>query len=235
MMVMIIDVVTIFPELILNFKNFGVIKEAFNKDIAKLNVYNLRDFSKDPHKKVDDKPYGGGSGMVMMAQPFFDAVNFIKEKNDRISNEKQKVILFSPKGKILNQKILKYLSKMKNLVLLCGRYEGVDERVSELLVDIELSVGDYILTGGEIPAMALIEGILRLLPGVIHNKEPLEFESFEKNLLEYPQYTRPVVFQGLRVPEVLLSGNHQEILKWRLSKSIEITKNRRPDLFDKSV
>jgi len=232
---MIIDVVTIFPELVLNFKNFGVIKEAFNKNIAKLNVYNLRDFSKDPHKKVDDKPYGGGSGMVMMVQPFFDAVNFIKEKNDKISTEKQKVVLFSPKGKVLNQKILKYLSAMDNLILLCGRYEGVDERVSELLVDVELSVGDYILTGGEIPAMALVEGILRLLPGVIHNKESLEVESFEKNLLEYPQYTRPVEFQGLKVPEILLSGNHQEISKWRLSKSIEITKSRRPDLFDKSV
>ncbi|HHT79063.1 MAG TPA: tRNA (guanosine(37)-N1)-methyltransferase TrmD [Actinobacteria bacterium] len=231
---MIVDVVTIFPQLIKNFADYGVIKEAFSKEIIRLNIHNLRDFSKDRHRKVDDKPYGGGFGMVMMVQPFFDAVRFIKKENKGVKSEKQKTILFTPRGKVLNQKMIKELSGMENIIMLCGRYEGVDERVSELVVDLEISAGDYVLTGGEIPAMILIDGIARLLPGVINSIESLDVESFEKNLLEYPQYTRPSVFRNRRVPEILLSGNHAEIEKWRKEKSEKITRERRPDLFDKS-
>jgi tRNA (guanine37-N1)-methyltransferase len=231
---MIIDVVTIFPQLIKNFADYGVIKEAFSKEIIRLNIHNLRDFSKDRHRKVDDKPYGGGFGMVMMVQPFFDAVRFIKKENKDVKSEKRKTILFTPRGKVLNQKMVKELSGMENIIMLCGRYEGVDERVSELVVDLEISAGDYVLTGGEIPAMILIDGIARLMPGVINSIESLDVESFEKNLLEYPQYTRPSVFRNRKVPEILLSGNHAEIEKWRKEKSEKITRERRPDLFDKS-
>ncbi|MCE5330500.1 tRNA (guanosine(37)-N1)-methyltransferase TrmD [bacterium] len=226
---MIFDVITIFPDLIFEYKNYGVTKEAFIKNIAQLNIYNLRDFTKEKHKKVDDRPYGGGSGMVMMVQPFYDAVKFIKEK------EKQKVILLTPRGEKLNQDKLKYFSGLENIILLCGRYEGVDERVSKSVVDIEVSIGDYILSGGELPAMIIMDGILRLLPGVVHSEDSVKLESFEDDLLEFPQYTRPPEFMEFKVPEVLIGGNHKEIKKWREQKSFEITKKRRPDLFDKSL
>ena len=232
---MIIDVITIFPDLFFEYKNYGVIKEAFIKNIAQLNVHNLRDFTRDKHKKVDDRPYGGGFGMVMTVQPFYDAVKFIKEKNIVKEKEKQKVILLNPRGEKLNQDKLKYFSGLENIIFLCGRYEGVDERVSESVVDIEISIGDYILSGGELPAMIVLDGILRLLPGVVHSEESVRLESFEDNLLEFPQYTRPPEFMGFKVPEVLVSGNHKEIKKWREEKSVEITKKRRPDLFDKSL
>jgi len=231
---MIIDIVTIFPELFSEFKNYGVIKEAFLKDIVSLNIYNLRDFTNDKHKKVDDKPYGGGFGMVMTPQPFYDAVRFIKEKNINSKSQDQKVVLLTPRGEKLNQEKLKYFSGLENIILLCGRYEGVDERVSELLVDMEISIGDYVLSGGELPALIMIDGILRLLPGVVHSRESVEIESFEDNLLEFPQYTRPHEFKGLKVPEVLISGNHLQIKKWRDEQAEIITKKRRPDLFDKS-
>jgi len=232
---MIIDVITIFPDLFFEYKNYGVIKEAFIKDIVQLNIHNLRDFTKDKHRKVDDRPYGGGFGMVMMVQPFYDAVKFIKKKNKVEEEEKQKVVLLTPRGEKLNQVKLKYFSNLENIIFLCGRYEGVDERVSESVVDIEISIGDYILSGGELPAMIVLDGILRLLPGVVHSEDSVKLESFEADLLEYPQYTRPPEFMGFKVPEVLIGGNHKEIKKWREEKSIEITKKRRPDLFDKSL
>ena len=228
-----IDVITIFPEIFNNIIEFGVIKEAFNSNLCQLNVYNLRDFALDKHKKVDGRPYGGGPGMVMFAQPIYDAVMFIKEKNDISNIGKQAVIMLSPKGERLTQDKLKRLSKLSNIVLICGRYEGVDERVKKLVVDEELSIGDYVLTGGEIPAMVVIDGVVRLLPGVVGKPESLSYESFENNLLDYPQYTRPPVFRDLKVPEVLLSGNHENIKKWREKKSLELTKERKPDLFDK--
>ena len=231
---MIIDIVTIFPELFSEFKNYGVIKEAFVKDLASLNIYNLRDFTNDKHKKVDDKPYGGGFGMVMTPQPFYDCVKFIKEKNNILKSETQKVVLLTPRGEKLNQEKLKYFLELKNVIFLCGRYEGVDERVSDLLADMEISIGDYILTGGELPAMVIVDGILRLIPGVVHSKESVEIESFEDNLLEFPQYTRPSEFMGLKVPKILTSGNHLEIKKYRDEQSKISTKKRRPDLFDKS-
>jgi tRNA (guanine37-N1)-methyltransferase len=230
---LIVDVITIFPEMFDNIFEYGVIKEAFKKNTCALNVYNLRDFSGMKHRKVDDRPYGGGPGMILMAGPIYNAVMFIKKKNKIRKKEKQKVILLSPGGEKLDQNRLKCLSGLENIILICGRYEGVDQRVIDLLVDLEISIGDYILTGGEIPAMVLIDGVIRLLPGVVGKEESLKNESFEKKFLDYPQYTRPEVFKGKAVPEVLLSGDHKCIKKWREEKSEKITLAKRPDLFDK--
>ena len=230
---LIIDVITIFPGIFDNIVDFGVIKEAFKKNICQLNIYNLRDFSGMKQDRVDDRPYGGGPGMVLMPEPIDNAVAFIKKKNKIKKKERQKVILLSPVGEKLGQSKLKYLSKLENMILICGRYEGVDQRVIDLLVDFEISIGDYVLTGGEIPAMVIIDGVVRLLPGVVGKEESLKTESFEKNLLDYPQYTRPPVFKGMAVPDILLSGNHKRIQKWRKEKSEKITWIKRPDLFDK--
>lgn len=228
-----IDVVTIFPDMFVNIIEFGVLKEAFKKNICQLNIYNLRDFSNYKHGRVDDRPYGGGPGMVLMPEPIDNAITFIKKKNKIKKKEKQKTILLSPRGEKLNQNKLKYLSNLENIILICGRYEGVDERVIDSLIDFEISIGDYVLTGGEIPAMVIIDGAIRLLPGVVGKEESLKSESFEDNLLDYPQYTRPPVFKGMDVPKILLSGNHKDIQKWRKEKSLEITRIKRPDLIDK--
>ena len=230
-----LDVITIFPEIFNNVIEFGIIKEAFKKNICRLNIYDLRDFSGYKHGRIDDRPYGGGPGMVLMPEPIYKAVSFIKKRNRIKNNERQKVVLLAPGGERLNQDKLKYMSNLENIVLICGRYEGVDERVVDLLVDFEISIGDYVLSGGEIPAMVIIDGVIRLLPGVVGKEESLKTESFEKNLLDYPQYTKPPVFKGMAVPEILLSGNHKNILKWRKEKSIEITRIKRPDLFDKGM
>ncbi|PIU29246.1 MAG: tRNA (guanosine(37)-N1)-methyltransferase TrmD [Candidatus Hydromicrobium americanum] len=228
-----IDVVTIFPDMFDNIIEFGVLKEAFKKNICQLNIYNLRDFSNYKHGRVDDRPYGGGPGMVLMPEPIDNAITFIKKKNKIKKKEKQKVILLAPRGEKLNQNKLKYLSNLENIILICGRYEGVDERLIDSLIDLEISIGDYVLTGGEIPAMVIIDGVIRLLPGVVGKEESLKSESFEDNLLDYPQYTRPPVFKGMDVPKILLSGNHKDIQKWRKEKSLEITRTKRPDLIDK--
>lgn len=228
-----IDVVTIFPDMFDNIIEFGVLKEAFKKNICQLNIYNLRDFSNYKHGRVDDRPYGGGPGMVLMPEPIDNAITFIKKKNKIKKKEKQKTILLSPRGEKLNQNKLKYLSNLENIILICGRYEGVDERVIDSLIDFEISIGDYVLTGGEIPAMVIIDGAIRLLPGVVGKEESLKSESFEDDLLDYPQYTRPPVFKGMDVPKILLSGNHKDIQKWRKEKSLEITRIKRPDLIDK--
>lgn len=232
---MIIDIVTIFPGIFENISNYGVIKEAFSDGRCILNVYSLRDFSTGRYRKVDDRPYGGGPGMVMMAGPLDRAVDHIKKKNSVKDKNLQKTVLLSPKGKKLDQPLLKDMSNYENLILICGRYEGVDERFIELSVDMEISIGDYVLTGGEIPAMVLIDGIVRLIPGVLGSEQSLLSESFEEGLLDWPQYTRPPSHRGLEVPPVLQEGNHQEIKKWRKERSIEITKKRRPDLFDKNI
>ena len=229
-----IDVITIFPNIFDNFTNFGVIKEGINKKLCELTIYNLREFTEDKHKKVDDRPYGGGAGMVFMVQPIDSAVRHIKEKNNVLKINLQKTILLTPGGDKLKQNTLKYLGGMENLILICGRYEGVDERIKNLAVDMEISIGDFILTGGEIPAMVLIDGVIRLLEGVVGKEESLKNESFENDLLDYPQYTRPDLYKGLKVPDVLISGNHSKIKKWREEKSVEITKKKRPDLFDKN-
>ncbi len=219
-----IDIITIFPKIFDSFLNESIIKRAqVNKKIV-INVHDLREYTEDKHKKVDDRPFGGGPGMVMMAQPFFDAVKKIKSKRD------SRVIMMCPSGKKLNQKIAKNLSKLKNLVIICGHYEGIDERVREEIVDETISVGDYVLTGGELPALTLIDCVTRLIPGVIGKEESLTDESFENGLLEYPQFTRPANFRGIKVPNVLLSGNHSLIENWRKEQSVKRTKKYRPDL-----
>lgn len=204
--------------------NESIIKRAQEKRKVTIRVHDLRMYTTDKHKKVDDRPFGGGPGMVMTPQPFFDAVKKIKGKR------KAKVILMSPAGKPLTQKLARSLVKQKNLILLCGHYEGIDERVREKLVDESISLGDYVLTGGEIPAMVMIDCLTRLVPGVLGKEASLEDESFEDGLLEYPHYTRPANFRGIKVPDVLLSGNHLAINKWRKEQARRVTRRNRPDL-----
>ena len=218
-----IDIITIFPKMFEQVLNESILKRAQKKGKVKIYLHDLRDFTNDKHRKVDDRPFGGGSGMVMSAQPIFDAVNSIRPA--------AKTILLCPQGEKLNQKTAKRLAKEKHLILICGHYEGVDERVRKKISDEEISIGDYVLTGGELPAMVLVDALVRLLPGVLGDKNSLNFESFEGNLLEYPQYTRPSDFRGMRVPKVLLSGDHRKIEAWRKEASVKRTKQRRPDIF----
>ena len=199
----------------------SIIKRAILEGKVEINIHNIRDYTKDPHKKVDDTPYGGGAGMVLMCQPIFDAVKDLKTKDS-------KVILLTPAGTLYKQKIALDLSHEKHLIIICGHYEGFDERI-KTICDLEISIGDYVLTGGEIPCMVLIDSITRLLDGVI-KKESYQNESFTTNLLDYPTYTKPRVYVGLEVPEVLVSGNHKEINKWRYERQLEITSKVRPDL-----
>lgn len=219
-----IDVLTLFPEMFSSIKE-SIIGRAINNKLIDLNLINIRDFSKDKHKHVDDTPYGGGAGMIMKADVVYDAYNSIEDK------EEAKVIYLTPKGKTLNQQIVKNLSKEKHLILLCGHYEGIDQRVLDKIVDEEISVGDYVLTGGELPAMILIDSVSRYVKGVLSEGSTDE-ESFSNNLLEYPQYTRPLEFEGKKVPEVLISGNHQEIEKWRQEQSLIETFKKRKDLLN---
>jgi tRNA (guanine37-N1)-methyltransferase len=205
----------------------SIIGRAQNKRLLHIKIHNIRDYATDKHKTVDDKPYGGGAGMVMKVDVVDYALRDIKYK---LKNSKLKSILLTPQGKIFNQKIAQQLSKIENLILICGHYEGFDERIRKL-VDMEISIGDYILTGGEIPAMGLVDSITRLIPGVLGKEESSKEESFDaKNLLEYPHYTRPEVYEGLKVPKVLLSGDHEKIKSWRERESLKRTKKRRPDL-----
>ena len=217
-----IDVLTLFPEMFGAF-NESIIGRARESGLLEINVINIRDFSKDKHKKCDDAPFGGGAGMVMTPQPLFDAIESVKTKDSL-------VILTSPRGQTFNQKICKEVSSFKHLIFVCGHYEGIDERIIELCIDREISIGDFVLTGGEIPAMAMVDAISRYVDGVLGNNQSLEEESFSSGLLEYPQYTRPAEFKGLKVPEVLLSGNHAEIAKFRKAEAEKITKARRPDI-----
>jgi len=223
-----IDVVTIFPKMFNPVLNESIIKRAQKNGKVRIYTHDLRDYSPDKHKKVDDRPFGGGSGMVMRPEPIFNAVKSISR--DARAENKRKIILLTPQGKRLNQRLVKRLSGYKQLILICGHYEGVDERVRRRLVDEEISIGDYVLTGGELPAMVLIDSVVRLLPGVLGDKNSLNFESFEGNLLEYPHYTRPARFRGMAVPAILLSGNHKKIESWRKEEAIKNTKQRRPDL-----
>jgi len=218
------DIITIFPNMFESILNESIIKRAKGGRKITIKVHNLRDYTKDKHRKVDDRPFGGGPGMVMTPQPICDAVSKIKGRRS------VKVILMDPRGRSLTQPIVKRLSKCKNLIIICGHYEGIDERVINQVVDESISIGDYVLTGGEIPAMVFIDCVTRLVPGVLGREESLVDESFEQNLLEYPQYTRPANFRGKKVPDVLLSGNHDQIKKWRQKQSVAITKSRRPDL-----
>ncbi len=217
-----IDIVSLFPEMFEGPFKESIINRAINNKIVEINVHNLRKWTTDKHKTVDGKPFGGGPGMVMMVEVIDKALAELKTKNS-------KVILLSPQGKSLKQSRVKKLSKEKHLILVCGHYEGFDERIREL-VDEEVSIGDYVLTGGEIPAMVMVESVVRLLSGVVGNKESIKDESFSDKLLEYPQYTRPADYKGKKVPEVLLSGNHQEISDWRDEQAKKRTIKRRPDL-----
>jgi tRNA (guanine37-N1)-methyltransferase len=221
------DIVTLFPDCFNSVLNSGLLGKALAKQIAEVHLINPRDFTTDKHRKVDDEPYGGGVGMLMKPEPIFTAVESLPILPRR------EVILMSPQGQTINQPLLKELAtNYDQLVVICGHYEGVDERVLHL-VTREVSLGDFILTGGEIPAMALINGVVRLIPGTVAKTESLTAESFEEGLLDYPQYTRPANFRGLKVPDVLLSGNHAAIARWRYEQQIQRTRDRRPDLLEK--
>ena len=215
------DVLTLFPEMFNNLKQ-SILGRAQEKELIDINLINIRDFSTNKHKKVDDTPYGGGAGMVIMPDIVYSAYNSVKEEN-------AKVIYMSPQGRNLNQKKVEALAKQKHLIILCGHYEGIDQRVLDKIVDEEISIGDYVLTGGELPAMVLIDSVSRYIEGVI-KKASIKEESFSNGLLEYPQYTRPEIFEGEKVPEILLSGHHEKIDEWRKQKALEITKKKRPDL-----
>lgn len=220
-----IDVLTLFPSMYDGILKESIISRAINKNLIEINIHNFREYSNDKNKKVDDYGFGGGKGMVLMPQPIYDAINDLK-KEDTL------VIMMTPQGVPYNQKKAYELSKHKHIIILCGHYEGFDERIRKF-VDLEISIGDYVLTGGEIPSMVLIDSITRLIPGVIE-EESHQDDSFNNNLLDYPVYTKPVDFMGMKVPEVLLSGHHENIKNWRLEQSIKKTSERRPDLLEKS-
>lgn len=221
------DVLTLFPEMF-NLFEHSIIGRARENGIINICLYNIRDYTNDKHRKVDDYPYGGGYGMVMQAEPIYNACDSIIEKR----GIKPYTILLSPRGERYNQSIAKELSLKDNIMLICGHYEGIDERIIPL-VDCEISIGDYVLTGGELGSMVIIDSVSRLIPNVLATKESYEEESFYSGLLEYPQYTRPEEFKGMKVPDVLLSGHHENIRKWRRYQSLKITLTRRPDLIKK--
>ena len=223
------DVLTIFPELFDAVLGESIIGRAQVNGLISVNAVNIRDYTLDRHKKTDDYPYGGGNGLVMLAQPIYDAYMSIAGGLDY----KPKVIYMSPQGKLLTQKLVEELSSCSHIVLICGHYEGVDERVIEEIVDEEVSIGDYVLTGGELPAMVLIDAVGRTIPGVLSNENSYSDESHSEGLLEYPQYTRPYEFRGKTVPEVLISGHHANINRWRRKQSLIRTRLKRPDLFEK--
>ncbi len=220
-----IDVLTLFPEMFVALDS-SLIGKAKEKGLFQLNCHNIRDYSADKHKKCDDSPFGGGAGMVMTPQPIHDCISAVDP------DRKAKRIYLSPRGKTLTQQVVKELSEQSHLLLLCGHYEGVDQRVLDLDIDEELSIGDYVLSGGELAAMVVIDSVLRYVPDVLGNAESTVDESFSQPLLEYPQYTRPQDFLGLKVPEVLVSGNHEKVNEWRRKQSLEITQKNRPDLLE---
>ncbi len=230
-------VLTLFPEMIQQGLNTSITGRAIDKGLISVNTVNIRDFSEDKHSRVDDYPYGGGAGMVMQAEPIYKAygylANHIKMSNSHVSDTKNpRVIYVTPQGSLFTQKMAQELSREEDLIFLCGHYEGIDERVLEMVVTDYISIGDYVLTGGELPAMVMIDAIARLVPGVLNNEVSSEFESLQDNLLEYPQYTRPETFMGTKVPGVLLSGHHANIEAWRREQSILRTYERRPDLLE---
>jgi tRNA (guanine37-N1)-methyltransferase len=264
-----IDILTLFPNMFKGPFDESIIKRAQEKNLIKIDIHNLRKWTKDKYQTVDDRPYGGGAGMVMMVEPISKALRALKVKTPTFGsdcstrliqscsasdpsagkqNSKEQslsiihhplTILLSPRGKLFNQQMAQRLSKYDHLILICGHYEGVDERVSQHLVDEEISIGDYVLTGGELPAMIIVDAITRLIPGVLKKTEATQYESFSKlkienckieNLLEYPQYTRPEEFKGWKVPEILLSGDHKKIKEWQIQEALKITKKRRPEL-----
>ena len=222
-----IDILTLFPGLFSDFINTSILKRAIDKGLIDINTINIRDYSKDKHKKVDDYTYGGGPGMVMTPQPIYDAYKSID-----IKEIESPCIYLSPQGKLFNQKMAREFSQYPHLIFLCGHYEGIDQRVIDKIVTHEVSIGDYILTGGELPTMVIIDTISRLVPGILGNQDSPHDDSFSHGLLEYPQYTRPYDFMGEKVPDILLSGDHQKIREWRRVKSLLNTREKRPKLFE---
>lgn len=244
--VMHFHILTLFPEMVMQGLSTSITGRAMEKGIITIEATNIRDFSEDKHGHVDDYPYGGGAGMVMQAGPVYRAYEYVKNNiynrkltvvnnayngNTDENQKKLRVVYMTPQGRIFNQSIASELSKEEDIVFLCGHYEGIDERVLDMIVTDNISIGDYVLTGGELPAMVVIDAVSRLVPGVLNNDVSAEFETFNGNLLEYPQYTRPEEFMGVKVPEVLLSGHHKNIETWRMEQSIKRTRERRPDLW----
>ena len=228
-----IDIFTLFPEMFQGPFNFSILKRAIDHGLVSMNIHNIRDYTHDKHHTVDDYAYGGGAGMILKPEPIFEAVESIKS-NIKPEIGELPVILLTPQGRLFSQQIAQELSAYSHLILICGRYEGVDERVREHLVTDEISIGDYVLSGGELAAMVVVDTVVRLLPGVLGSEASLMEDSHVDGLLEYPQYTRPVEYRGWSVPEVLLSGNHAQIAKWRREQSIQRTSERRPELLDKA-
>lgn len=233
-------ILTLFPEMVMDGLNTSIIGRAVKKGILSIDAVNIRDYAFNKHQSVDDYPYGGGAGMLMQAEPVYLAYEAVLEKIKKrqegtAEQQKPRVIYLSPQGTVFHQKMAEELAREEDLILLCGHYEGIDERVLEEIVTDYVSIGDYVLTGGELPAMVMVDTISRLVPGVLHNDVSAEFESFQDHLLEYPQYSRPEVWHGKKVPEVLLSGHHANIEKWRREQSILRTKERRPDLLAGTV
>src|SRR5574344_1298483 len=221
------SILTLFPEMIENYCNQSIIKRALEKNIITLETINPRDYTEDKHKKVDDTPYGGGAGMVLMAQPYVDAYENIK------SVENSLTVMMTPQGEVFDEKMSVELSKYNQIIMLCGHYEGFDERIREIIKPKEISVGDFVLTGGELPALCLIDAVSRKIDGTLGKIESAEEDSFSNGLLEYPQYTKPREYKGFKVPDVLLNGNHKEIAEFRFNQQLERTKNKRPDLYKK--
>ena len=226
---MIFDVLTLFPEMIESCCSYSILKRAVDKDILSVNTINPRDFTLDRHKKVDDTPYGGGAGMVLMAQPYVDAYESIEK------NENSVTVMLSPQGEPLTDSLVNDLAKYEQIVMLCGHYEGFDERIREIIKPKEISIGDFVLTGGELPALCLIDAVSRKIEGTLGKIESADEDSFSNGLIEYPHYTKPRAYRGLKVPEVLLNGNHKEIKEFRFQQSLERTKRKRPDLYKKFV
>jgi len=225
----IFSIVTIFPDMVNSYLGCSILRKAIEKGAIDVTVHDLRAYSSDRHKSVDDYPYGGGPGMVMKPEPFFDLI-----EHNWPDRKERKVIMLSPQGRVFDQGLARELAaERKNLTFLCGRYEAIDERVRDNFTDLEISIGDYVLTGGELPALVIIDAVSRLLPGVLGDMQSAEDESFSRGLLDFPHYTRPEVYRGLEVPKVLLSGNHAAIRRWRLKESLKRTMKNRPDLFDK--
>lgn len=221
------DVMTLFPEMIESYCSFSILKRAIESEVISVNTINPRDFTLDKHKKVDDTPYGGGAGMVLMAQPYVDAYESIQKAENSIT------VMLSPQGQPLNDKLVNDFAKYNQMILMCGHYEGFDERIRDIIKPKEISVGDFVLTGGELPALCLMDAVSRKVEGTLGKIASADEDSFSNGLLEYPHYTKPREYRGLKVPEVLLNGNHKEIAEFRLQQSIERTKAKRPDLYDR--
>jgi len=227
---MFFDILTLFPAMFEGAFSDSIIRRAVEKGLVSIDIHNIRDYSGDPrHQTVDDYPYGGDAGMLMKPEPLAASIAAAKE---RLSGKSPLVIYMTPAGKLFNQDTAKELAALESLILLCGRYKGVDQRIVDNCVDMELSIGDYVLSGGEIPAMAVVDAVTRLIPGVLGNMDSAETDSFHSGLLSHPHYTRPEVFEGVRVPEVLISGHHANIREWQLERSVELTRERRPDLLE---